>query len=58
MNFLSNYTLKVKYPMNNKLTLWYDIEKSETVKEEVKSNIKQRYSFSDGEFVSIGGGFK
>lgn len=44
--------------MNNKLTLWYDIEKGKTVKEEVKKNIQQRYGFSDGEFVSIGGGFK
>lgn len=44
--------------MNNKLTLWYEIEKRETVVEEVKENVRKRYGFSDGEFVSIGEGFK
>lgn len=44
--------------MNNKLTLWYEAGKREEVKSEVKKNIQQRYGFSDGEFVSIGGGFK
>jgi hypothetical protein len=44
--------------MNNKLTLWYDIEKRETIVAEVKESIRKRYGFSDGEFVSIGGGFK
>lgn len=44
--------------MNNKLTLWYEIGKREEVKSEVKKTIQQRYGFSDGEFVSIGGGFK
>lgn len=44
--------------MNNKLTAWYQVNERETIKEQVKENIKRRYSFSDGEFVSIGGGFK
>lgn len=44
--------------MNNKLTLWYEIGRREEVKSEVKKAIQQRYGFSDGEFVSIGGGFK
>lgn len=44
--------------MNNRLTLWYEVGKREEVTSEVKRNIQQRYGFSDGEFVSIGGGFK
>lgn len=44
--------------MNNKLTLWYDAEKSEKVKADVKNNIQKRYGFSDEEFAPIPGGFK
>jgi len=44
--------------MNNKLTLWYGIEKKETVVEEIKSNIQQRYSLSESEFENIDDGFK
>lgn len=44
--------------MENKLTLWYNIEKRESIVAAVKENVKKRYGFSDGEFVSIGGGFK
>ncbi|WP_315793213.1 hypothetical protein [Paenibacillus sp. BIC5C1] len=44
--------------VENKLTLWYNIEKRDAIIESVKANIQKRYGFSDGEFVSIGGGFK
>ncbi|MNB92484.1 hypothetical protein D3C75_395880 [compost metagenome] len=44
--------------VENKLTLWYNIEKREVVIESVKANIQKRYGFSDGEIVSSEGGFK
>jgi len=44
--------------MNNKLTIWYEVEKREAVIKEVKDSIHKRDGFSDGELVSIGGGFK
>lgn len=44
--------------VENKLTLWYNIEKRDAIIESVKTNIQKRYGFSDGEFISIGGGFK
>lgn len=44
--------------MNNKLTLWYEIEKKQAVIDEVKSNIQQRYGFSDSEFETTEDGFK
>ena len=44
--------------MNNKLTLWYEIEKKQAVIEEVKSNIEERYCFTESELEKIENGFK
>lgn len=51
-------TNKGAIPMKNQLTEWYNISKADEVKSEIKNNIKRNYGFSDGEFVSIGGGYK
>ncbi|MBB6694402.1 hypothetical protein H7B90_23680 [Cohnella xylanilytica] len=44
--------------MNNKLTMWYEPNNSEAIKAEVRERVKRQYGFSEGELVSIGGGFK